>query len=194
MRRGSHTSSCPTVGQLEARMPSAACTVRSISPMTWRARRKTTSSILSFAVSSASAVASRNDDTPRIFAAASHCARRLAYSPLPSSCLTLVLMMSSGNGRVVHRHQFGLARAAIEQQQMIFPAHHGNKLVHDAARHAGEFMFGLLAQQGLFDGIQFFAGRRLQTGSRCQLRARRCWKVRRPAARWNAAAHRARRD
>ena len=61
--------------------------------------------------------------------------------------------MSSADGWIVHRHQLGLARAAIEQEQMVFPAHDGDELVHDAAGHAGEFMLGLLAKQRFFHGI-----------------------------------------
>ena len=69
-----------------------------------------------------------------------------------------------GDRRIVHRHQFRLARAAIEQEQMIFAAHDGNELVHDAAGHAGEFMFGLLAEQRLFNRINLFAGDDFEQG------------------------------
>ena len=44
------------------------------------------------------------------------------------------------------------------KQDMVFPAHDGNELVHDAARHSGKFVLGLLAKQRLFDRIEFFAG------------------------------------
>ncbi len=74
-----------------------------------------------------------------------------------------------GDRRIIHGDKIGLARPAIEQQQMIFPAHHGNKLVHDAAGHAGEFVFGLLAEQRLLDGIQLPAGGGLQQGGHTHL-------------------------
>ncbi len=63
-----------------------------------------------------------------------------------------------GNGRIAHRHQLGFPRAAVEQQHLVFPAHDGNELVHDAARHSGIFVLGLLAKQRLFNRIKFFAG------------------------------------
>jgi len=74
-----------------------------------------------------------------------------------------------GDRWIIHRYEFGLARAAVEQQQMIFPAHYRNELVHDATRHAGEFVFGLLAKQRLFDGIKLLAGGGFQQGSRTHL-------------------------
>ena len=62
------------------------------------------------------------------------------------------------DGRVIHGHEFGFARTAIEQQKMIFAPHDGNELVHDAAGNPGKFVLGLLAKQRLFNGIQFFPG------------------------------------
>ena len=40
-------------------------------------------------------------------------------------------------------------RPAVEQHQVVGPAHDRRELVHDAAGHAGELMLGPLAQQGL---------------------------------------------
>jgi len=62
------------------------------------------------------------------------------------------------DGGVVHGHKLGFARAAIQQQEMVFAPHDGNKLVHDAAGNTGKFMLGFLAQQRFFNGIHFFAG------------------------------------
>jgi hypothetical protein len=61
------------------------------------------------------------------------------------------------NGRIAHRHQFRFAGTAVKQKQMPFAAHDGNELVHDAARHAGKFVFGLLAQESLLDRVQFLS-------------------------------------
>ena len=69
-----------------------------------------------------------------------------------------------GDGGIGHRHQFRLPRTAIEEQDAVFLAQDGNELVHDAARHAGEFVLGLLAQQRLFDRIQFPAGDDFEQG------------------------------
>ncbi len=41
---------------------------------------------------------------------------------------------------------------------MVFPAHDGNELVHDAARHPGIVVFGLLAEQRFLNRIEVFAG------------------------------------
>ena len=43
--------------------------------------------------------------------------------------------------RVVHRHQFGFAAAAIQQEQVAFAPQGGNELVHDAARNPGKLVF-----------------------------------------------------
>ena len=39
--------------------------------------------------------------------------------------------------RIAHRHQFGLARAAVEQEKLTFAAKYGNELIHDAAGNTG---------------------------------------------------------
>ena len=62
------------------------------------------------------------------------------------------------DGRIVHGHKLGLAGAAIEEQEMIFAAHDGNELIHDAAGDTGKFVLGLLAEQRLLDRLQLFAG------------------------------------
>ena len=83
------------------------------------------------------------------------------------------------DGRIAHGHQFRLARAAIEQQQMVFAAHDGNELVHDAAGDAGKFVLGFLAEQRLFDRVHFFAGDGFQQGGRADFERRAAGK---PAA------------
>src|SRR6266478_4216177 len=45
-------------------------------------------------------------------------------------------------------------RAAIEHQGMIFATKTGNKLVHDAARHAHKVIFGALAKKRQLYGLQ----------------------------------------
>jgi len=42
---------------------------------------------------------------------------------------------------------------------MAFASERGNKLVHDAARHPGEIMFGLLREQDFFNGVNVPASR-----------------------------------
>ena len=111
-----------------------------------------------------SAVASRREGTPRILAACSHCARRLAYSPPVSSCFTLVLMMRSAMEASVIGTNSGLARTAIQQQQVVLLAHHGDELVHDAARHPGVVVLGLLAEQRLVHRVELLARDGFQQG------------------------------
>ena len=153
--------------------------------MTCRARRKTTSSILPRARTSMSAVASRREVRLRMLAACSHWARRLAYSPPVSSCLTLVLMMSSAlEGSVIGTNS-GLPGTAVEQQQMVLLAHHGDELVHDAAGHAGVVVLGLLAEQRFVHRVELLARDGFQQGGGGRLPAPRCWTGRPPAGRWS---------
>ena len=127
--------------------------------------------------------------------------RRSAYSPPDSSCLTFVLTMST----VIAGSRNGMCsiclRAAIEQHEMIGPAHHRCKLVHDAARHAGEFVLGFLAEQSLFDGFKRRARHRFEQRGRGDFERRAAGQARRRSARWirsrpeiRAAACRARRS
>ena len=65
---------------------------------------------------------------------------------------------------VGHRHRGGGARAAVQQQRVIFPGEDGGELVHDAARHAGKVVFGPLAQQRLLNRVERLAGHRFEQG------------------------------
>ena len=69
-----------------------------------------------------------------------------------------------GDGGIGHRHQFRFPRAAIEEQDTVFLTQDGNELVHDAARHAGVFVLGLLTKQHLFHRIKLPAGDDFEQG------------------------------
>ncbi len=64
--------------------------------------------------------------------------------------------------RVGQRRQPDGARAAVQQEQGAVTPHYGGALVHNAAGHAGEVVFRLLAEQRLLEGIKRFVGHRLQ--------------------------------
>src|SRR5690606_8214120 len=56
--------------------------------------------------------------------------------------------------RVFEGNEFGFAAAAVDENQAIRFAECGGELVHDAAGDLGEVVFGFLAEQRLFLGIE----------------------------------------
>ena len=67
-------------------------------------------------------------------------------------------MMSTVTDGSVIGTSSGLRERQSSSSRWFSRPMHGNELVHDAARHAGEFVLGLLAEQRLFHRIEFLAG------------------------------------
>jgi hypothetical protein len=175
----------PDAGQFEARMPSRVNGAFDFADDVARAAENHVH--FAFRAIPAFRRSRRATKDAKNFRGGSHCARRWAYSPPLNSCFTFVLMMSSartGRSSARVRSCASGSRAGAGGLR----AHHGNELVHDAARDARKFVLGFLAEQRLLDGINFFAGRGFKQSRGADFQARRCCSIRRRAARWNATA------
>ena len=51
-------------------------------------------------------------------------------------------------------NELGLGGLAVDEDEVVLLAEGGGELVHDAAGHVGEVMFGLLAEERLFLGVE----------------------------------------
>ena len=116
----------------------------------------------------------RNSATP-----SSHCLRRFAYSPPVSSCLTIVLAITT-------RRSFGsigtncLRRCGNRLASRVPPCRWRRSSVHDADRHARKFVLGLLADQRQPIAVHLQARQRQKRQRPCPLRWPRCSTARRP--------------
>lgn len=63
-----------------------------------------------------------------------------------------------GDVGVIECDLAGFVGSAVDEEGVTVLAHGGDELVHDAAGHAGVFVFGFLAEQCLADGVEFEVG------------------------------------